>query len=281
MRSKAPQLVSGGQAPGEAVQAALERLLDQDQLKLSNRNKRFLRFVVSEALAGRGDRIKAYTIGVDVFGRGANFDPSNDPIVRIEATRIRTALSIYYEKHGSREPVKILIPPGSYVPTFEIGNREEVSASSAIHCAIADASNIRPAIIITVRTAPGAENSDFLIELLKQSVAARLLALGARVFLTPWSRDKGTAQSAEQLSRHLGCVYALDGALYSMVDNLLQTWRLTDLGTGELLNATLEAHSEKDVISAGAIAAVADKAARMIEDTLALGPRRGCCAKRS
>ena len=72
-----------------SVQAALAKLMLDTQLKISTRNRRFLDFVVRETLAGRSDRIKAYSIAVDVFGRSEDFDPSTDPIVRIEATRLR------------------------------------------------------------------------------------------------------------------------------------------------------------------------------------------------
>src|SRR5271170_4280666 len=106
------------------VESALETLLIEDRLRLSERNRRFLAFVVSEALAGREDRIKAYSVGVDVFGRGADFDPTIDPIVRIEATRIRSALASYYDKFGSENQIRITIPPGSYVPVFSLRENE-------------------------------------------------------------------------------------------------------------------------------------------------------------
>ncbi len=78
----------------------------------------FLRFVVQETLAGRGDRIKAYTIATAALGRDDNFDPQIDPIVRVEAGRLRRALRHYYANEGSSDPVVIDLPVGHYTPVF-------------------------------------------------------------------------------------------------------------------------------------------------------------------
>jgi TolB-like protein/Tfp pilus assembly protein PilF len=103
----------------EEISAALAQLLSAPDFQTSERNKRFLRYVVEETLAERGDRIKSYAIAVDVFGRGVNFDSAADSIVRTEATRLRAALTKYYAAAGARDAIRILLPPGSYVPQFE------------------------------------------------------------------------------------------------------------------------------------------------------------------
>ena len=94
------------------------------------RLRAFLRYVVEEALAGRSDRIKAYTIAIEVFGRDADFDTRNDPVVRIEAGRLRRALERYYLVAGQGDPVVIDIPKGGYAPTFS-ANEHELSAEPA------------------------------------------------------------------------------------------------------------------------------------------------------
>jgi len=77
--------LSGGRsaAAPEEVQAQLERILGHRDFEASARTREFLRFVVEETLAGRGQRLKGYTIAVEVFGRAADFDANLDPIVRI------------------------------------------------------------------------------------------------------------------------------------------------------------------------------------------------------
>jgi len=96
----------------------LERILSDPEFHCTERNRKFLRFVSEELFHGRENAVKAYSIAVDVFGRPPSFDPSTDPIVRIEATRLRAALVRYYELHGHDRPVRIELPKGRYVPAF-------------------------------------------------------------------------------------------------------------------------------------------------------------------
>lgn len=75
-----------------------------------------LRYLVSEELAGRGDRLKAYAIATEVLGRTTSFDPSQDSIVRVEVARLRRALDFYYATEGRAEALRITIPRGGYRP---------------------------------------------------------------------------------------------------------------------------------------------------------------------
>jgi TolB-like protein len=103
----------------EQVRSALAGILSSEGFSASARNRKLLEYVVGETLAGRADRIKAYTLATVVFERGADFDPQLDPVVRLEASRLRKALEHYYLTAGKDDPVRIDIPKGSYIPTFE------------------------------------------------------------------------------------------------------------------------------------------------------------------
>lgn len=106
-------------APGEGdIRAALERVLAAPDFTASLRLAAFLRYVVEATLAGRADAIKGYTIAVEALGRPPSFDPQSDPIVRVEATRLRRALERYYATVGADDPLVIDIPKGGYVPRF-------------------------------------------------------------------------------------------------------------------------------------------------------------------
>src|SRR5262245_55634157 len=105
----------------EQVRNALVRILSSDGFSASARNRKLLEYVVGETLAGRADRIKAYTLATVVFERGADFDPQLDPVVRLEASRLRRALEHYYLTAGKDDPIRIDIPKGSYIPSFEPG----------------------------------------------------------------------------------------------------------------------------------------------------------------
>src|SRR5258708_748756 len=102
----------------DEVRAQRERMTASDDFNRSPQLGAFLRFVVEAVLQGKSDRIKAYTIGVDVLRRDAKFDPQLDPIVRVEATRLRRTIDRYYAGRGADDTIRIDLPRGSYVPTF-------------------------------------------------------------------------------------------------------------------------------------------------------------------
>ena len=107
---------------GAGVREALERILASPGFDASARNRRFLEYIVEETLAGRADRLKGLTIAIDVFGRdAATFDARHDPVVRIEAAKLRRSLERYYLIAGQQDPIRIGIPKGTYVPTFDEG----------------------------------------------------------------------------------------------------------------------------------------------------------------
>jgi TolB-like protein/Flp pilus assembly protein TadD len=105
-------------ASEDAIRKELQRVVSSPLFDVSPRNRKFLDYVVNETLAGRSARIKAYSIATCVFGRGDDFDPLQDSIVRIEAARLRRALEYFYLKDGEGEAVRIVIPKGTYVPQF-------------------------------------------------------------------------------------------------------------------------------------------------------------------
>jgi hypothetical protein len=98
------------------VQAALDRILASEGFRTSAQLGSFLRYVVEAARAGRAASLKGYTIGVEALGRDPSFDPQVDPIVRVEATRLRRALERYYAGVGSDDPLIIDLRRGTYVP---------------------------------------------------------------------------------------------------------------------------------------------------------------------
>ncbi len=108
------------QSEQSAVRTQLDRILASVPFAQSKRRQRFLEFIVVETLAGRGDRLKGYTIALEVFDRSSGFDSNIDPIVRIEAGKLRDKLREYYETEGHQDSVRIDLPKGSYTPHIEI-----------------------------------------------------------------------------------------------------------------------------------------------------------------
>jgi hypothetical protein len=96
----------------------LRRVLASKQFANAPKRSRFLEFVAEQSFQGSGDKLNEYLIGVEVYERGASFDPHQDPIVRVQAHEIRRALKKYYEENGSQSVLRIDLPSGHYVPIF-------------------------------------------------------------------------------------------------------------------------------------------------------------------
>src|SRR5215472_14420908 len=111
------------------ISAHLEKVLSNPLFSRSARLSRFLRFVVESAQAGQTDSVKEYLIGVEVFDRGKDFDPRIDPIVRVQAAKLRSKLMEYYALSGAQDPIVISMPKGSYAP--EIREQKAAAASTS------------------------------------------------------------------------------------------------------------------------------------------------------
>jgi Tfp pilus assembly protein PilF len=100
------------------IRTELQKVLASAELVRCPQLQRFLNFVVEEELAGRGDQLKEYVLGVGVFGRPADFDPRIDSLVRVEARRLRAAVEKYYADQGRGDPIIIKLQKGAYLPSF-------------------------------------------------------------------------------------------------------------------------------------------------------------------
>ncbi len=113
LRQVAPQ-----QLRPESIQQHLEKVVGSAEMRRSKKLCQFLRYTVTEVLCGHGSELKEYAIAVGVFRRGREFDPGADPIVRVQAARLRSKLDRYYQSEGRNDPVRIDYPVGGYSPIF-------------------------------------------------------------------------------------------------------------------------------------------------------------------
>ncbi|GGF75405.1 hypothetical protein GCM10007301_39130 [Azorhizobium oxalatiphilum] len=187
-----------GQDPGAVAdeaalaRAALARVLAAEEFVSSPRLADFLRFVVEAKLAGRADEIKGYTIAVEALGRPTSFDPQSDPIVRVEATRLRRALERYYSTVGPEETLEIVIPKGSYVPQFRPrGDAVEPAPEPEL---------LPAALPVMLPPAPPAPRR--LVA--RGAVVALLLLLGAGL---GWTSLRYGVDTADTLGRALGLAH--------------------------------------------------------------------------
>lgn len=103
-----------------AVRETLERLLASETFGRSERARKLLRYLVEREQAGEADKLKGFSIAMDVFGKDGDFDPSTDAVVRVQAGRLRELLQHYFANEGVAEPIRIAIPRGGYVPSYEL-----------------------------------------------------------------------------------------------------------------------------------------------------------------
>ena len=144
---------SSAAAP-EEVRRQLDKLLASHWFARSGRMCRFLRFGVERALAGTASEIKEYLVGVEVYDRAVNYDPRVDPIVRVEARRLRAKLDAYYTSAGKNDAVLIKFPKGAYAATF-------VARTEPRHIEPAEKSLARIAVLPFTNLSPESEDDYF------------------------------------------------------------------------------------------------------------------------
>ena len=105
----------------DPVLEELERILASPGFSRNDRLSGFLRYVVQQRLQGKADQLKETVIGTEVFGRKPDYDPRNDPVVRMEAAKLRARLANYYAGAGAVDPIHIEIPKGAYIPIWGAG----------------------------------------------------------------------------------------------------------------------------------------------------------------
>ena len=103
----------------EDIARQLEHMLASPNFHATPQQNALLNYLVNQALAGKAPDIKEETVAAEVFGRGPDFNPGVDPIVSIQADILRRVLARYYQTVGKNDPIRIDIPPGTYVPVFK------------------------------------------------------------------------------------------------------------------------------------------------------------------
>ena len=131
----------------EAISDQLERMLANPDFNATPQQSALLKYVVNQTLAGHADNIKGYTVATEVFGRGSDFDQSIDPIVSIQASRLRRAMTRYYKTTGKSDPIRINIPKGTYVPTFNAQSQDDQPITAAPNAAV-DVMSTWPTLLV-------------------------------------------------------------------------------------------------------------------------------------
>ena len=231
----------------KAIREQLDRILSSGPFLQSRRRQRFLEYLVNETLAGRSERLKGYTIALEVFSRPETFDPVADPLVRIEAARLREKLNQYYEGAGRDDPIRIELPKGSYTPHIEFRqaptrdprrDRPEATAQDrrlgSIPGSIAQLDG-RPTLAVLpfvnigddpqwARFADGI-TEDIIADLAHSKDLLVIAGNSTAVY-------KGKPVDIRQIGRDLSVKYVLEGSIQSIGERIRVTAQLIEAASG-------------------------------------------------
>lgn len=270
---------SGGRAEpsAEEVRRQLQRILGHRDFEASARTREFLRYVVEETLAGRAHRLKGYCIAVEVFGRSPDFDASLDPIVRIQAGRLRRALEHYYLVAGGDDPVVIGVPKGGYGPRFS-RNEKLTTPSSPPTGSVFETAVSRPQgvsiAVLPLKQIPVEAGTGFFADGLAEDFCnelSRYQDLSVMFCRTGIPADETGDYGA--LSRRLGTRFLLDGSVRSSEGALKVSVRLVDGRTGR----QVWAQSYQRILTAGGLIELQEEIARSVAG--AVGSEYGIIAQ--
>ncbi len=254
------------QQASDRIRAELARVLESPAFKATPLRRRMLTFIIEEMLAGRGDEIKGYAIGLNVFERGDSFDPNSDPLVRLEARRLRHDLDSYYVSEGRNDPLRISIPTGRYVPKITHQNVQSGEESNGaartsrlywliggivaaiavaalgtwivLNCGSSDEAALSaPAIVVLPFEVLGNNEKD---QFLGAGIASQIVAdlnrfPDIRIFVTQNGFTQSSTVSPIELGKQLGVSYVVAGELRSDLSSVNVAARLIDAKSGEIL----------------------------------------------
>jgi len=193
-----------------AVRSQLAAVLASDLFAGSPRMARFLRFTTEETLAGNAAQLKEIVIGAKVFDRDPSYDPRLDPIVRVEARRLRIKLRAYYEGPGKHDALILEFPKGRYSPVFSLRTDRLAAADSSR----AVSPEITVAVLPFANLNPGQESDYFSDGLSEELLHALTLIRGLRVVAWESAAQLRTQQhDTGAVRQQLGALYALRGSI--------------------------------------------------------------------
>ena len=238
------------QLSAESIRTQLRKILSSACFARSERLARFLHFTVEQTIEGRAEQLKEFVIGVEVFDKTEKYDPRMDPIVRVEARRLREKLKKYYETDGREDPLCIDFPTGTYAPLIQ--TRDAMPVSPSLAGSVAGAKSVKNAIAVLpfVNLSSDQENEYFSDGLTEELINALTKVEGLRV--VAWSSAfqlKGKARDIRRIAEQLGVGAVLEGSVRRTIDRLRITAQLVDSADGRYLWSETYERALKDVFA--------------------------------
>jgi len=224
------------------IRDQVPRILASRHFARAGRLRRFLQYVVEQALGGGAIHLKEHTIGVDVFDRKPDYDPRIDPIVRVEARRLRAHLQAYYESDGRHEIVLIDLPKGTYAPVFR--------ARDAATPAQAAAREVSVAVLPFVNLTPGDTDNYFSDGLTEELI--HLLTRVPELCVVAWnsaSQLRGKEQDLAAIREQLSAGAVLRGSIRRTSSTVRVSVQLIDTASAAYLWSEMYDRSLQDIFS--------------------------------
>ena len=238
----------------ETITKELDAICSSPVFTAAPRMQQLLRFLVNKTLSGQQNQIKAYTIGVEIFARDADFNSQSDPVVRVEMRRLRSKLQSYYTSFPAGE-IMINIPKGSYIPEFiPAGSPECLTLTGKntelFQYAASVAANTSVLVAPFEDISPERDMSRLGIGLAADITAALVEFPGISVAGQYYVRQMiDNGYSIQDLARQTKAGFVISGSVQVQGQSLRLVVELTDTSTGMLLCAQrfTYAYSEEDV----------------------------------
>ena len=228
----------------DQVLRALDGVLGSERFSRSPRISRFLDYVVGEELSGRGSRINGTRIAIEVFDRDQTFDSRTDPVVRVEAGRLRQALEHYYLTDGRDDAIRIEVPKGGYRPRFTASEPPSEKArrgSRDLPHAGEDDSLMdwRPPhgpilAVLPLRTLGGPDDQAFFAQGLTANLITALTRFDSIQVIAQHStaRYRSDETDIRRLGSELGARFVLEGSVHREDMRIRLTAALSDTADG-------------------------------------------------
>ena len=214
----------------------LSKVLSSPLFTKSPRQRDLLRYLFNQTVNGNAARLKGYSIGVEVFGRGVDFDPAGDAIVRVEVARLRTKLNEYYAGVGQSDALCIELPKGGY--TVEFRRRDTLAlqpVSSVLTHHQTRLLEDKPSLAVLPLGNLGPDPGlDYFVDGITDSLIFGLARLSGLFVISRQSSFayRGAGKSSETIGAELGVKYLLEGSVQRSGQKVRITVQLVEAATG-------------------------------------------------
>jgi TolB-like protein/Tfp pilus assembly protein PilF len=265
-RNSGSELLVSARPSPEQVRGQVDKILASRWFARSERLCRFLRFCVELTLDEKSDQLKEQLVGVEVFDRKGDYDPRTDPIVRVEARRLRSKLKEYYTSSGRPDGLLIELPKGGYVPSFRTRNASPASGPGARLRPVANVSEERSIAVLPFTNLTPEAGADYFSDGLTEELI-HLLTRIPRLRVVAWSsmsQLRGREHDLAGIGQELKVATVLRGSVRRTHARVRVTAQLIDTESGNYLWSEAYDRQLENVL------AIQEEMARAIVDTLQL-----------